>query len=185
MTRFAANRAREGSATDLVTSAAEFSPCGRYRYSLTRVWDRERPTILFIGLNPSTADAEKNDTTIRRCIGFARSWRFGGLIVCNLFALRSTDPRVLRVAADPVGPGNAAAIRRACGMAGRVVVAWGVHGRLHRRDEHVLAMIERPFCLGVTQDGSPRHPLYLSVRTRLRRCCRCNRAAHEVSLRTE
>ena len=168
MTRFAATRVLEGSAPALLTSTAEFSHCNQYRYTLTRIWNPDKPVVLFIGLNPSTADAVRNDPTVRRCIGFARRWRFGGLIVCNLFGYRSTDPKPLRRLEDPVGPGNDAAIRRACRSAGRIVAAWGIHGRLHGRDEEVLAMIERPFCLGVTQAGSPRHPLYLKAGTRLR-----------------
>jgi hypothetical protein len=153
----------------MLHSSAEFSACSRFRYSLTRIWNRIRPTVLFIGLNPSTADAERNDPTIRRGLRFAQDWRFGGLTVCNLFAYRSTDPRALRTVDDPVGPENDAAIRRACALAARVVVAWGIHGRFGGRDEDVLALVPRPYCLGVTLGGSPKHPLYLAGKTRLRR----------------
>jgi len=153
----------------MLQSSAEFSACGRYRYSLTRIWDRAGPTILFIGLNPSTADAEKNYPTICRCLGFARDWNYGGLIVCNLFAFRATDPRGLRIVDDPVGRKNDAAIRRASETAERVVVAWGIHGRLGGRADEVLASLRRPYCLGVTLDGSPKHPLYLAGKTRFRR----------------
>jgi hypothetical protein len=150
-------------------SSAEFSSCGQYRYSLTRIWSPGRPTILFVGLNPSTADAEKNDPTIRRCLRFAQDWDYGGLIVCNLFAYRSTNPKALRIVDNPIGPENDAAIRQACQVADRVVVAWGVHGRIGGREDAVLPMLRRPYCLGATLGGSPKHPLYLAGKTRLRR----------------
>jgi len=153
----------------MLHSSADFSACARYRYSLTRIWNRSRPTVLFIGLNPSTADAEKNDPTIRRCLGFAQEWNYGGLVVCNLFAFRSTNPGSLRIVDDPIGPDNGAAIRRACEFAECVVVAWGIHGRIGGRGNEVLPLLRRPYCLGVTLGGSPKHPLYLAGKTRLRR----------------
>jgi hypothetical protein len=84
--------------------AAVLSECGRYRYVLTRTWDHDLAACAFIGLNPSTADAHEDDPTIRRCIRFARDWGHGGLIMLNLFAWRSTDPRGLLDAIFPVGP---------------------------------------------------------------------------------
>jgi hypothetical protein len=82
------------------------SPCRTYRYSLFRVWNPKFPSVMFVGLNPSTADEQEDDPTVRRCVGFARKWNFGGLILVNLFAYRSTDPAGLLEAEDPVGPGN-------------------------------------------------------------------------------
>jgi hypothetical protein len=158
-----------GGQKSLIKSTARFSPCGRYRYSLTRIWDRHRPIILFIGLNPSTADAIKNDPTVSRCIGFAKKWGYGGMFMANIFAYRSTDPDVLKRVADPVGPGNDAAIRRMCRQARHVVVAWGARGRLHGRGEQILTIVKEPHCLGTTQNGSPRHPLYAGGAARLRR----------------
>ena len=86
--------------------SAAFSPCRRYRYCLSRVWNPKLPSVMFVGLNPSTADEQEDDPTVRRCIGFARNWNFGGLILVNLFAYRSTDPADLLRVDDPVGPGN-------------------------------------------------------------------------------
>src|SRR5262245_19133112 len=88
------------------TKEALISPCGLYRYWLTRTWDNSLRRVCWVMLNPSTADAEQDDPTIRRCVGFARSWGAGGIIVVNLFAFRASDPKALLRAADPVGPDN-------------------------------------------------------------------------------
>ena len=92
------------------TRGAELSGCGRYRYKLWRIWDPDLPPILFVMLNPSTADANSDDRTIRRCVAFAKRDGFGGLLVGNLFAYRTPYPRVLRKAEEPVGDGNDVAL---------------------------------------------------------------------------
>lgn len=158
------------------SSSASFSRCKKYRYTLSRTWDANLPQIMFVGLNPSTADAEVDDPTVRRCVRFARDWGFGGLILTNLFAFRSTDPKRIKGVADPVGPENDLVIRRACKSVDCVVVAWGVHGTLSNRDREVLAMLESPQCLGVTNGGAPRHPLYLAARARRRQFRTSSRA---------
>lgn len=155
---------------------AVFSPCRRYRYWLDRTIAQGLltgaylgATVVFVMLNPSTADCHKNDPTVRRCIGFATRWGCARLIVTNAFALRSTDPRCLREVADPIGERNIDAIKDAVSVArdtgGPVVVAWGGHGGLNDHDETVLGWIEaaggRPLCLGTTRGGFPRHPLYV------------------------
>ena len=157
-------------------STASFSACGTYRYDLTRHWGDD-PMVVWVLLNPSTADAERDDPTIRRCIGFAKQWGHGGLVVLNLFALRSTDPKALYHHPDPVGPDNDATITRWLDRddVRRVVVAWGAHGALHDRyrafAELALATrriaLRRAQCLGRTQKGQPRHPLYLAADTEL------------------
>jgi len=147
--------------------AAALSPCGRYRYMLTRRLGHRRGAATFILLNPSTADAECDDPTIRRCLGFARRWGCGRLFVLNLFALRTTDPAELRRAADPVGPDNVRWIGRILRRArrGRVVCGWGVHGAHLDQDRTVMRMLTalrvRPLAFGLTKQGHPRHPLYL------------------------
>ena len=146
-----------------MTGGAAFSRDGRYRYRLWRRWDRSRPAIAFCMLNPSTADARRDDTTIRRCIGFARDWGYGGIEVVNIFALRATDPRALRTARDPVGPRNDAFMLRAATRS-PVVIAWGVHGALRGREATALRLLgprTRLLALGRTRSGAPRHPLYL------------------------
>src|SRR5579885_902200 len=106
---------------------ATFSEDRRYRYTLTRVWgDQAGERCAFILLNPSTADAEKDDPTIRRCISYARRWGFAGLEILNLFAWRSTDPRALRMVPDPVGPMNLANIVAVTRSTPRIVCGWGV-----------------------------------------------------------
>nr|WSZ21194.1 DUF1643 domain-containing protein [Streptomyces canus] len=136
-----------------------------YRYLLTRIWDTSRPPVVFLMLNPSTADALEDDPTIRRCTGFARRHGAGGLVVVNLFGLRSTDPRALRHHPDPVGPLNDAFIRQATSGASLVVAAWGAAGVEHGRSASVSkALAVRGValrCLGMTSTGQPRHPLYL------------------------
>ena len=146
-----------------MTGGAAFSRDGRYRYRLWRRWDRSRPTIAFCMLNPSTADASRDDPTIRRCIRFARDWGYGSIEVVNIFALRATDPRVLRSARDPVGPRNDAFMLRAADRQ-PVVIAWGVLGALRDREAEALTLFgprTRLLALGRTRFGAPRHPLYL------------------------
>src|SRR4051794_33028496 len=146
---------------------AVISICGRYRYLLTRQVGPGLCTATFIMLNPSTADATNNDPTIRRCIGFARQWGCGQLVVLNLFAMRATDPADMKLADDPVGPENKDWFDRTLRDQddGPVVCAWGVHGEHRGQDLTVLGWLKsygiRPLALGVTRDGHPKHPLYL------------------------
>ena len=133
----------------------------RYRYLLTRGPDDARAHVVFVMLNPSVADQVRDDPTIRRVIGFARRLGFARLSVVNLFAMRTTDPRRLYRARDPVGPDNDAAIRAAVADATLVIAAWGNHGALHDRAAQVLPLLPAPHHLGLTARGQPRHPLYL------------------------
>lgn len=144
-----------------VVRGATFSRCGAYRYALRRAWDASRPPALFVGLNPSTADAERDDPTIRRCIRFARDWGYGGVLVGNLFAFRATRPVDLKAAAAPVGRANDRWLRALAGEAAIVVVAWGNDGRHRGRDRAVLDLLGAVHCLGTTRSGAPRHPLYV------------------------
>jgi len=116
-------------------------------------------------LNGSTADAEKDDPTIRRCIGFAKRWGYGSLEVVNLFGYRTTLPTELKKALDPIGPDNDQYITAAAKRARRIIIAWGAHGAFKGRGKKVLGMLCRYGCkiecLGETKDGHPRHPLYI------------------------
>lgn len=147
---------------------AVFSPCRTHRYSLSRAWNLKLPSVMFVGLNPSTADEQEDDPTVRRCVGFARQWNFGGLVLVNLFAYRSTDPAGLLGADDPIGPGNDKHIVACARGAERVVLAWGTKGILFDRDQRVLSLLPGAHCLGVTKDGHPKHPLYLAGNTGVR-----------------
>lgn len=149
------------SSITLIRSTARFSPCRVYRYTLHRIWDESVRPAMFIGLNPSTADEVKNDPTVRRCINFARRWGFGGLIMTNIFALRSTDPNGLTRIKDPVGPRNDYWLKRSHAQAGIVIAAWGIWGQLEGRGDHVRDLLPDLKCLGTTKAGNPRHPLYL------------------------
>lgn len=151
------------------THAAVFSPCRRCRYELRRTWDPTRPLVMFVGLNPSTADETADDPTIRRCIRYAKTWThtdgrgYGGLIMANLFAFRATDPRDMKAAADPIGPDNDASLQFLALQAGLVVAAWGVHGTYRRRASEVLnaRLLGDVHALGLTRHRHPRHPLYM------------------------
>jgi hypothetical protein len=145
-------------------SEAVYSDCEKYRYLLTRVW-APGPKALFIMLNPSTATEVQNDPTVERCERRARALGFGAFRVTNIFAFRATDPKVMRAEADPVGPGNDAAILGSLGWADAVVCAWGNHGLHLDRGRKVEAMLRKagsPLThLGLTGQGQPRHPLYV------------------------
>ena len=142
-------------------SSAVFSPCRTYRYLLWRWWEIPRGYVMFVGLNPSTADESIDDPTIRRCIGFAKAWGYGGLCMANLFAFRATQPAAMKAAHDPVGPDNDHALRESAERAGLLVAAWGVHGAHQDRAAAVMAMLPGIHCLRLTKDGHPGHPLYL------------------------
>jgi hypothetical protein len=145
----------------------------RYRYSLTRELSLFTPgaegTVLFVMLNPSTADASIDDPTIRRCIGFARTWGFARLTVGNLYALRATDPRELASDADPIGPENDRWLAELAASARQVVYAWGANPMAALRAADARRIIEciaaPPVCLGRTKHGDPRHPLYVPKTT--------------------
>lgn len=147
--------------------AATISDCGRYRYTLSRVWDESLRQLLFIGLNPSTADAEQDDPTIRRLIGFATDWKFGGMLMGNLFAYRATDPKELSECEEPVGRYNNYWLEIMAQKVGIKVACWGAHGTLLKRDKQVLSMLDSFFIFGLTKEGMPKHPLYLRSDTEL------------------
>jgi len=151
--------------------SAVVSDCGRYRYVLSRSWGGG-DTLVWCMLNPSRADGTIDDRTLARCVGYARAWNYGGLVLVNLFALRSTDPAALVSAADPVGPDNDRhLVEQASGR--RVVCAWGAtvtgsrRPTLRDRPGEVLRLL-RPVaaelcCLGLTSGGEPLHPLRLKA----------------------
>lgn len=142
---------------------AIFSLCRTWRYVLWRVWDKSLPKVAFIGLNPSTADETQDDPTIRRCMGYASSWGYGGIHMLNLFAFRATDPTVMKAADQPIGPENNYIMRRYAEAAALRIAAWGAHGEHKNRGADVRRLLSNLGLhhLGLTKDGHPKHPLYL------------------------
>ncbi len=153
---------------------AVISTDGKYRYELWRRWDsllNKRRVCRFIMLNPSTADQTTDDATIRKCRSFAAQWGYTVLVVHNLFALRATDPAELRKAADPVGEATNAYLECFKDEYEITVAAWGAHGGLLGRDQIAKQLLRNAgvqvFCLGLTKNGQPRHPLYLPLKQSL------------------
>lgn len=158
-----------------VVGSALISADGLYRWSLTRRWGRG-PMLTWLMLNPSTADAFTDDPTIRRCIGFAKAWGYGGIVVVNLFALRATHPELLNQHPDPVGPRNDDMILAAARAHSPLVVAWGADAPAERVQAvtDLLSLEQRAdpdgqcarlLALGHTKAGFPRHPLYVRADT--------------------
>lgn len=143
-----------------------YSQCDRYRYGLSRIWNAQQPALMFLMLNPSTADEHRNDPTVARCETRARAMGFGAVMIANIFAFRATRPQDLKRAKAPNGDMNNALLDCWSTQAGMTIAAWGVHGghlgrgvevaRRYRGDMHHL---------GLTKDGHPRHPLYVSFKT--------------------
>jgi hypothetical protein len=155
---------------DVVPDAVIGGPNQEYRYVLRRTWNKNLPIVCFVMMNPSDADANLDDPTIRKCIMYARVWGYGGIVVVNLFAYRSSSPTdVQRFQGDPVGPLNDSYIQRAVFEAAIVVCAWGANGAYRNRGKRVLEQIreylslnwEVPRCIRMTKSGFPEHPLYL------------------------
>jgi len=151
----------------IIYKYATFSSCRKYRYSLSRIWDKKKKHVLFIGLNPSTADEEVDDPTIRRCLNFAKKWGYGGFIMVNLFAYRTTLASNLKKVKYPVGKDNDKYIMTLSKKADTTVAAWGNNGNLYDRDKQVLSFIPNLMCLKVNKSGQPSHPLYLSKNLKL------------------
>ena len=142
--------------------SAVLSPCGLYRYSLTRRWSHGDKSALFVMLNPSTADADVDDPTIRRCVAFAKHGGCAALEVVNCFAIRSPDPVIVRKWAsqgiDIVGPDNEHHVQGALFRIPLVIAAWGAHDVSR---SPIPGRLVRTMCLGTTKNGSPRHPLFV------------------------
>lgn len=157
----------------MIESAAHFSPDGKYRYYLARVWDTAKPQFLYIGLNPSTADATENDPTIRRLIQFTKDLEGGGFFIVNLFAYRTPSPAIMKSetsypVSEPNNPeANNQIIKMLWQICQNTVFCWGTNGSYLNRDREVIKMFPEALCFGKTKEGHPKHPLYLSKTTRL------------------
>lgn len=165
---------------DHLATPAIFSPCRKYRYTLTRQLNplhlisndapeiafSDSATVAFLCLNPSTADEHKNDPTVTRCMKYAESWGFEFFVMLNLFAWRSTSPSAMKKVIDPIGnPDNDAWINAVVKTGAPIVCAWGTHGKHHMRDSHVVSMLKNNdasmWYLHLNNDGTPKHPLYI------------------------
>lgn len=151
--------------------SARISECGKYRYQLSRVWDMALPSVCFMMLNPSTADAENDDNTIKRCIEFARSWGYGSLYVVNLYAYRSRHPQDLLVVSDPIGSKNLLHVITIASKCEKIICAWGnspIVNRIQKNYPDYLPLKVIPthklHCLALANDGTPKHPLYLPAK---------------------
>lgn len=141
-------------------NGAIFSEDRKYRYILFRLWDLNKPSVQFIGLNPSTANEVDNDPTIRRVIKFAMGWGFGGVYMTNLFGLVSPHPEDLLKCEDPVGE-NDKYLQAAWDKCEKTIFAWGAFPEAEERAKQVMKMWNNAYCLGLNKNGSPKHPLYI------------------------
>ncbi|HEY9679089.1 MAG TPA: DUF1643 domain-containing protein [Drouetiella sp.] len=161
----------------MIDTGAIFDSRRRYRYKLWRKWDEALPAVAYVMLNPSKADAEFNDQTIRTCISLAKRFGFGSMEVVNLFAFCATYPEDLRAARNPVGKLNDEYLVETVQNAERVILAWGNHGAIRNRHEDVLTLLQehqhKLFCLGITKSAHPRHPLYTPASTVLQLYSKC------------
>lgn len=143
-------------------SGAIFSANRLYRYALWRIWNRKKGFFMVVGLNPSTADESKNDPTVTRCITRAKDWGFGGLIMTNLFGLRSTKPEGMLNHDHPNGLDNDYWLQRSGHVAKMILIAWGTHGNYMNRGDRVQMLLEDHslWALAINKEGTPKHPLY-------------------------
>lgn len=153
-------------------SSAVFSPCGKYRYKLTR---RTKVTqlsetgkrVAWCMLNPSTAGAKINDRTIEAVLDFSTRWLCTLVDVVNLYGFRATDPTDLWKTPDPVGPDNDQWIVKTCEDADLIVCAWGGNAASHRMAEVLKLLPSTRYALVRNKDGTPKHPLYIKRDTPL------------------
>jgi hypothetical protein len=149
---------------------ANISKCNQFRYTLSRVWDINKPKVMFMMLNPSKADAITDDPTIIRCIDFAKKWDFGGLYVCNLFACIATNPKDLFAKQNPLGNENDVFIKKYADEVDIIVCAWGNRSIIKSilKEQTPFELLDfvkdKLYYLKLTKDGTtPRHPLYLKA----------------------
>ncbi|WP_180054180.1 MULTISPECIES: DUF1643 domain-containing protein [unclassified Acinetobacter] len=148
---------------------AEISECSKYRYSLWRIWDKDKPIFTFIGLNPSTADHVQDDPTITRCINFAKSWGGGGIYMANLFAYRATKPQEMMAQEDPIGTQNDEYLYRLASQSKHIIACWGNDGAFKERSAFVKQLLkDKLYYLELNKSGEPKHPLYIHSSTQIK-----------------
>lgn len=132
-----------------------------YRYTLSRTWDSTKPTVLFIGLNPSIADENIDDPTITRCINFAKDWGYGTLLMANLFAFRSTYPKEIYLIDDPIGKDNDHYLLECVKQSDLLIACWGNNGTYMDREKIIKELVPNLYFLQKNKNGTPHHPLRL------------------------
>lgn len=140
---------------------AEFSPCGKYRYKLWRIWDTTLPKAMCIGLNPSTANADKNDATINNLIGMLTKLGYGGFYMMNLFAFISSNPKDLLTCSNPLGD-NENKLKEVEAICNDVILCWGNFKKAEERRIEVAANYPNAKCFGFNKNGTPMHPRALT-----------------------
>lgn len=140
-------------------NGAQFSSCRQYRYALWRIWDESKPLIMFIGLNPSTANEDQADPTINTVKALSSNWGYGGFYMMNLFAIVSPYPEVLKTHPDPLGD-NDGWIEKISAKCKDVVFAWGAFKEAKERCQKMIDQFPDALCIKILKDGSPKHPLY-------------------------
>ena len=160
----------------MMKSSASFSTSKDYRWNLTRYINDNKKELIFIGLNPSFGSASDNDPTLRRLIGFAELWGYGSLVVINLFAKISKSPKLLALCNDPVGWKNDFELNTRINYWTtnhfcELWIGWGINGIFMNRNEKLLKRIKKssrhPYVIGLTKEGHPQHPLYISKTKKL------------------
>lgn len=141
---------------------AIFDTSGKYRYKLWRIWDNNKPAVVFVGLNPSYADCKSDDRTSHKLVKISRNLGYGGFHLVNLFAYVSRDPKELRIVSDPIGKQNDIFLKEVVENFSEVVLIWGNNGALLNRNKDVLNLFcdKLPYCIARTKLGHPIHPLY-------------------------
>lgn len=139
-----------------------FSSNRKYRYVLQRIWNLNKPALMVIGLNPSTANEHKNDRTVTRCINYAKKWGFGSLYMMNLFAYRSTNYKNMINHHQPIGIYNNFWIDKVAKRSGLILCAWSNHGGYLDQDKKIKQTLKNRnlYCLNINNSGQPKHPLY-------------------------
>lgn len=135
------------------------SPDKRYQYATWRIWDAEKPLVLFITLNPSKNEENSDSATILKCVELANKLNYGGVIIAHLFALRCDDPNDFINAENPVGPENDACLEKFARQAKTIIAAWGMRGTFIDRHDAIMRKFSNLHCFGITENGQPIHPL--------------------------
>lgn len=149
-----------------INRQSHFSNDGKHRLWLLRSWEENPKMILFIGLNPSTANDINDDPTIRSCIRLTRHNGYGGFVICNLFSFVTANPKILiQNMKEARTVESDITLHRMIIHTHKTICAWGSWTFINVRAQQVLARIREPFCLGVNADGHPKHPLYIRSET--------------------